>query len=145
MGKLNSHPKKRIVNLKPDDECTIVADSSGNEYVVKKLSICWLMNREKSKLSSDRLERVKTSDYQKLSSLSRTSNSRHIDSPVVCEEVFIEDWGLFKKTDSSKCLVGMVLGFGYMEGKTWKSLEYSNNFAKVSGNKKTYWVIVSMV
>lgn len=128
--------KKRKFDLKPNDECTIVADASGNEYVVKKSSICWLLNNQKTKLSSDRLERVKVSDYQKLSSLPRTSNSGYINFAVVCEEIFIGDWGLFKQIDGPKCLVGMVLGFGYMEGKTWKSIEYSSNFAKVTGNKK---------
>lgn len=94
------------------------------------------MNNQKTKLSSDRLERVRTSDYQKVASLPRTSNSGYIDSAVVCEEIFIGDWGLFKKINGPKCLVGIVLGFGYMEGKTWKNLEYSSNYAKVSGNKK---------
>lgn len=43
----------------------IVVDSTGKESVVRKSSICWLLSTDKYKLSSDRLQRVMESDYQK--------------------------------------------------------------------------------
>lgn len=35
----------------------------------------------------------------------------------------------------------MVLGFGYPEGKTLKSHEYSSSFANINGNKKKIGVL----
>lgn len=50
--------KKAKLDIEPDDKFTIVKDSSGNEHVVRKSFICWLLNHQKAKLSSDRVERV---------------------------------------------------------------------------------------
>ncbi|KYN13257.1 hypothetical protein ALC57_14553, partial [Trachymyrmex cornetzi] len=33
-------------------------------------------------------------------------------------------------------IIGAVLGFAYMTNKTWRNIEYSNNFASVNNNKK---------
>lgn len=41
----------------------IVVDGKGNEKVVRKSSVCWLLSKDKYKLSSDRLVRVTERDY----------------------------------------------------------------------------------
>lgn len=41
----------------------VVVDGKGNEKVVRKSSVCWLLSMDKHKLSSDRLVRVMEKDY----------------------------------------------------------------------------------
>lgn len=41
----------------------VVVDGRGNEKVVRKSSVCWLLSKDKHKLSSDRLVRVTEKDY----------------------------------------------------------------------------------
>lgn len=41
----------------------VVIDSKGNEMVVRKSSVCWLLSNDKYKLSSDRLQRVQEKEY----------------------------------------------------------------------------------
>lgn len=45
-----------------------VTDNNGKEMVVRKSSICWLLSKDKCKLSSDRLQRVQEKDYTNTSS-----------------------------------------------------------------------------
>lgn len=40
-----------------------VVDDTGNEKIVRKSSLCWLLSKDKHKLSSDRLVRVMEKDY----------------------------------------------------------------------------------
>lgn len=42
----------------------LVADSTGKEKVVRKGGICWYLNKNRCKLSSDRLKRVMEKDFQ---------------------------------------------------------------------------------
>lgn len=120
--------------IRQDSPFTVVKDSSGKEHVVRKSSICWLLNSNNSKLSNDRLQRVRTSEYEKYSA----SNITPVCDIHKSEKIFVEDWCLFKKIDSENCLIGLVLGFAYVDGKTWKSVEFSNNYANVIGNKKNW-------
>lgn len=43
----------------------VVRSNNGTEKVVRKSSICWLLSKDRFKLSSDRLVRVQEKDYQK--------------------------------------------------------------------------------
>lgn len=91
------------------------------------------------KLSSDRLQRVKASEYEQNISKNIRSTENHFDSnrAKICEEIFVGDWCLFKSEDNNNnCMLGLVLGLAYTCGTTWISMEYSNNFAKIKGNKK---------
>lgn len=91
-----------------------------------------------TKLSSDRLQRVKNSEYEKNLPLSKPGIS---DCTILSKEVFIGDWCLFETVDGDKCNIGLVLSFAYTSGKTWKNIEYSNTFANVTGNKKPIGVL----
>lgn len=49
--------------LDEDSPFVVVANTKGKEMVVRKSSVCWLLSKDKSKLSSDRLVRVQEKDY----------------------------------------------------------------------------------
>lgn len=59
-GELNlkTHTDQHI-NLNENSPFTVVHDSSNNEYIVRKSSICWLLNKHKERLSADRLVRMR--------------------------------------------------------------------------------------
>lgn len=42
---------------------TLVVDGKGNRKIVRKSSVCWLLSKDKHKLSSDRLVRVAEREY----------------------------------------------------------------------------------
>lgn len=48
----------------------VVVDSTGKAKVVRKSAICYVLSKDKRKLSSDRLQRVQEKDY----ALVKTSN-----------------------------------------------------------------------
>lgn len=58
----NSNCEERII-LDEKSSFVVVEASKGKEMVVRKSSICWLMSKDKCKLSSDRLQRVQEKDY----------------------------------------------------------------------------------
>lgn len=49
--------------LDEESPFVVVVDGKGNEKVVRKSSICWLLSKDKHKLSSDRLVRVTEKEY----------------------------------------------------------------------------------
>lgn len=57
------------VKLNEKSPYTVVCDNLGNEKVVRKSTICWLLTRNKHSLSSDRLKRVKQCELVKTSEL----------------------------------------------------------------------------
>ena len=117
---------------------TVVKDSLQNEYVVRKTSLCWFLSSNNSRLSTDRLERVKHSEFKRDISFSIESDK---DNVTELEEICIGDWCMFKKEDSDSCLLGLILGFAYPSGKTWKSKEFSGNFARIHGNRREIGVL----
>lgn len=120
---------------------TIVIDSRGNEFVVRKLSICWLLNKESSKLSSDHFQRVRQSEYEKKEKLKNYSKNPHCNSIVVSKEINISEWCLFKQTKGKDFLIGLVVRFLYLKKVTWKNKKYTNTFAKITGNTKSVGVL----
>lgn len=59
---------KGSVRLNERSPFVVVTDNNGKEMVVRKTSVCWLLPKEKFKLSSDRLQRVQEKDYTNTSS-----------------------------------------------------------------------------
>lgn len=65
------------------------------------------------------------------------------DKYVINEEIFIGEWCIFSDTikernnDKTNVFVGMVLGFSYLQGETFKEREYSNSsvFVTHASNK----------
>lgn len=67
------------------------------------------------------------------------------DNYVVNEEIYIGDWCIFSEgvcenlsgedsLEDPKRLIGMVLGFSYLTGKTFKDREFSKSFAPVTSD-----------
>lgn len=50
------------ITLNENSMYTVVCDNMGNEKVVRKSLICWLLTKDKHSLSSDRLRRVQQSE-----------------------------------------------------------------------------------
>lgn len=50
----------------------VVADSNGKEKVVRKSAVCYVLSKDKHKLSSDRLRRVQEKEYGNI-----TGSSKH--------------------------------------------------------------------
>ncbi len=51
------------IRLNENSPFAVVVDKNGKEKVVRKSSICWLLSKEKFKLSCDRLQRVQEKEY----------------------------------------------------------------------------------
>lgn len=51
------------IRLKEDSPFAVVVNKKGEKIVVRKSSICWLLSKDKCKLSSDRLQRVQEKEY----------------------------------------------------------------------------------
>lgn len=131
----------------------VVMDNVGNEKFVRKSSICWFLQKDKYKLSSDRLQRVQEKDVEKLSRkfdgksccLARNNffifikrnftfkgpiASPNETSPLIqCEEIRLGQWCVFVR--NKKLWIGLVLSFCYVTGKTFREREYSRLFAMV--------------
>lgn len=106
--------------------------------MVRKSSICWLLSLQISKLSSDRLYRVRASEYGKKG---RDLGSPKVTSVTEAKEIFLGDGCIFQRIDSEDFIAGLVLSFFYTTGETWKVKEYSNFYANISGNKKSIGVL----
>lgn len=70
------------VDQEIDEKCpfVIVMDERGNRKIVRKSSVCWLLSKDKHKLSSDRLVRVTESDY----SLDRSDSNLSTNCLLFC-------------------------------------------------------------
>ena len=61
---LKKYDKKEI--LQTNSSFMSIKDNDDHDFIVRKSSICWLLNKGNHKLSSDRLQRVKDSEIIKL-------------------------------------------------------------------------------
>ncbi|XP_037035540.1 uncharacterized protein LOC119073834 [Bradysia coprophila] len=138
------------VRLNEGSPFAIVLDNSGKEKVVRKSSICWLLSKEKFKLSCDRLQRVQEKEYGRSTGGTIVPSC---DDYSVNEELSVGEWCVFYgkremgdiEEDHGRCdaeddeedeveLIGLVVGFAYTEGKTFKDREYSKVSASVKRN-----------
>lgn len=110
---------------------TIVADAHGKEIVVRKSSICWFLNKNCGRLSSDRLQRVMEKEYSSKPQSTLKSNLL-TPSCKTCDDVTVGEWCLFRQTENNVILLGLILSFSYLEGKTGKSREFSKECAIIN-------------
>lgn len=121
-----------------------VTSKSGLCKTVRKSSVVWLLTNSIEKLSSDRLRRVQNSSnvtpsrrqlqFQQLTFSETTL--------CVCDELQIGHWCVFRydankmvktnHTSANKIVLGAVLAFKYIKGRTEKEKQYSWDFAPVS-------------
>lgn len=107
----------KSVSDKMNLQCLQFSNSKGENFFIKKSTICWLMNTTgNDKISSDRIKRFITGNQ------SKTTDNKTED------ELTIGDWCEFKNTD----LIGQVIGFSYLCGSR-KEREYTLDSVPISG------------
>ncbi|KAE8738051.1 hypothetical protein FOCC_FOCC016472 [Frankliniella occidentalis] len=99
--------------LSPDSAYVFLKKTSGGFTCMRKSTFCWVLVKTRAKLSTDRLEKVRQAVCFSFSDL--TSPNNHI-SPSKRAEVEEGDWCIFKQ--SSYFVIGQVLGFSYLTGKS---------------------------
>lgn len=106
-------------------------DKNGTPKVVRKSSLVWLLSSTKDVLSKDRLRRVQECQVKKSSSRSlEYKDTKKSGKPIfISEELAIGEWCLFQY--SEKVIVGAVLAFRYLTGRSEKEREYSWDFVPV--------------
>lgn len=127
--------KKRRIN---EESSYIEVLSNTTSKVIAKSSYIWLLSDSRGKMSSDRLKRVQECSEK----ITKGSSRRRLEffdvsakSKIVFKlsEIKIGDWCIFRKenNDSIKLMLGCILSFRYMNGRTKKSKQYSLDFAPV--------------
>lgn len=127
--------KKRRLN---EESPYIEVLSKDTSKVIAKSSYIWLLSDSREKMSSDRLKRVQECSEK----VTKSSSCRRLEfvdvSPMSkiifkLSEIKIGDWCVFRKefNDAIKLMLGCILSFKYMNGKTKKSKQYSLDFAPV--------------
>lgn len=109
--------------------------------LIRKSTIMWSLSDASEKLSSDRLQRVQNKKRVR-------RQLEFVDVPMpdksiyTVDEIKIGDWCIFRTMHQEnenmiprKYVLGNVLGFRYMNGKTNKEKEYSLDFAPVVHEK----------
>ncbi|KAG4072027.1 hypothetical protein HA402_008468 [Bradysia odoriphaga] len=126
------------ISLSEEGPFVVVIDGTGKSKVVRKSAVCYVLARDKHKLSSDRLQRVQEKEYTV-----DKSRNRIFPSPENFQEnedIMIGDWCVFpdcveKENDvdceSDSVLLGLVLGLTYLKGKTFRQREFTKSFASV--------------
>lgn len=123
-----------------------ITNTDGTARTVLKSSVIWAFTESKGKLSKDRLSRVQsprttptTPRKRRLNDNSQANepNSKKQKRNTTfshANEVSIGDWCLFKNSNNtsdiiddidSSLVLGMVLGFKYIKGKSEKEKQYS--------------------
>lgn len=62
------------IKLDENDIFVVVVDNNGKEKVVRKSAVCYVLSKDKTKLSSDRLLRVQEKEY------AVNNSSKHLTS-----------------------------------------------------------------
>lgn len=125
------------ISLSEEDRFTVVADSTGKEKVVLKSGIVNLLLKDRCKLSSDRLRRVKEKDFVR----ENGTESNVLETFVSNEEIRIGDWCVFKI--KQKIMVGHILSFTYLSGKSLTQREYTKAFAWTQQSDNDVGVLAS--
>lgn len=130
-------------------DCNLSIDSSspfvemeyrpGSKKQVRKSTLVWLLSESKDKLSNDRLSRVQ--GFKKVSSCKRRLNFKKPNTNVNLtknDQIQIGDYCIFCNKENNKdhhqiheLVIGAVLGFKYIKGRTDKEKGYSWDFAPV--------------
>lgn len=105
----------------------IVTCLSGNEKIVRKSSIVWLLTNTKNKLSSDRLLRVQENEIKR-----KRAHVIEDDELMVLDEINVNEWCIFKSEINNCILIlGLVLNFKYLSGNTNRQKQYSREYAPI--------------
>lgn len=94
-----------------------VPNSEGGVSVIKKSTLCWLLQNNCTTISNDRLLRVRN---EKISSTRKSSKSLQI--PTKEKSVSVGSWCAF--LEEGKIIIGRILAFRYMSGTSLKNQEF---------------------
>lgn len=136
-------------NETPDENGSFVnVVSKRGIKTVRKSSLMWNLSGCKNKLSSDRLRRVRGSSNKKTPYRQLEFVDVSMINQPMCKatDIQIGDWCIFRNVfDANKntLLLGNILSFKYVHGKTNKQKKYSWDFAKVSGNSREIETLAS--
>lgn len=83
-------------------------ESEGKCRIIRKSTLCWQLSDGKSKLSNDRLQRVKASEVVK-----KTEKSTFVEFVTKSDHVSIGQWCAFQGSKPSNILIGKILNFHY--------------------------------
>lgn len=117
-----------------------VIDEDLSSNVIKKSAIVWLLSESKGKLSSDRLKRVQERRENESNGPKRmyvtptiTNNREEVGHLFKLSEIKVGEWCLFYKDEAryQNIIVGNILSFKYLTGKTEKQKQYSLDIAPV--------------
>lgn len=88
---------KLKIKLPEKSPFVVVKDRQENEFVVRKSSICWLLNKGSCQISSDRLKRVKDSEISCQTNIRKSQVEKQENKCFTkkCDEICIGDWCLF--------------------------------------------------
>ncbi|KAJ8676886.1 hypothetical protein QAD02_012673 [Eretmocerus hayati] len=117
--------------VKEDDPWVFVDDGSGSPKIVRKSSICYYLEQNCEKISSDRCLRVQQSEIDKKAKGFQRSEVIKVGK---LDKICIFDWCVFKEPDTEKCLIGHVLSFAYLDQGVWRDTEFSKDFLQVTRN-----------
>lgn len=136
----NEMEKSQFQNLKErlietNDECSsfVNVGEENAPKLVRKSTVMWALSSSSKKLSADRLKRVqqKKTVRRQLEFVSVSMKDKAI---YKVNEIKIGDWCIFRdmlEPNSTVYVVGNVLGFRYIKGKTNKEKQYTLDFAPV--------------
>lgn len=143
---------ERVKDFDGNSPFVQVLDEDGTTKLIKKSAIVWDASQPKEKLSNDRLKRVQARRETEKNGPKRKSAEQNIsgvkkvktqNSFFKLDEIEIGEWCVFsKKIDAShnhsengihnSFVIGSVLGFKYIAGKTERDKQYSLDIAPVS-------------
>ena len=121
-------------NISPKDNVVAIKNPhSGKITVVKKASLCWFFDNHQ-KLSSDRIMRVRESEFIPPS---RDGNISEIPNVVEeLEQISIGDYCLFQIPKQSHLLIGLIKGFANLNESNWKKTAYKKQCVNLTEANK---------
>lgn len=123
----------------------VKVNSSHGSKIVRKSSLMWLFSDSKERLSSDRLRRVQGASKGK--NVRRKLEFIDADAVNNCirqsDEICIGDWCILREqlgdiqNPEYRLLLGLVISFQYIQGKTEKEKQYLFDFVSTDVEKKS--------
>lgn len=117
------------VPLTESSPFVLVGDGFGNPQIIRKSTFIWMKSSGDTTLSSDRLLRVQESEVNHLNSM-----PKNLLKPSKEETIYVGEWCAF--AEEGKIVVGRVLAFSYMQGRSIKDQEYKRLSAPVKAPQK---------
>lgn len=136
-----------VENFDENSKYIQICDLDGTMKIVLKSSIVSLLANSPGKLSNDRLKRVQETPLQKTAKRQKTLRNDIPQNLVKCSQLYIGDWCVFKfdpemfstinlpENTLENLLVGVVLGFEFVDGNTEKEKQYHIDVATVTDEK----------